>query len=308
MTYFLLTDKAWYLMQGGTDLCLDKANLTQVPGSNRSKITLPKQWFYEGQSTQENKFLPKTLQIKLNDPGIQPFREPQVGVLSVFSVPVNKVDFEALTKIKNLPELLTGTPGILGIYSLASRLPRSFNAPYLDYVFFPKNYESQKLIFPQIIFTEDISKDNFKKGFNDPSLGEILLWVTWLMGLTPRPRIIRESRQQGYQRYLLDFIVRPQPDLASQPTTMATLEEAFKTFSYEYSEQPTKLVKVLQFIKDETSIQVNVLPSLSNQSITLTFLHAITFTEVMDAIANFLQATWDWQNEDSVFLISLKTI
>lgn len=307
MTYFLLTKTAWYLMQDGTELYLDKADLTPVAGSTTSyKITLPKQWFRKGQAPEENKFLPGTLQIKLNAQGIQPFREPQVGVLSVFSVPLNKVDFDKIIKIKNLPDLISV------IYSQVKKLPRSFQAPYLDYIFFPKNYESQTLIFPQIIFTEDISTNNFKKGFNDPSLGEILLWVTWLMGLTPRPRIITRnisnSQQQGYQRYLLDFIVRSQHDLATQPTTMATLEKAFKLFSYDFSGQPKMLAEVLKYIKStkEIDIQVNALPSLSNQSITLTFSDKVTFTEVMDAIANFLEATWDWQNEDSVYLVPIK--
>jgi hypothetical protein len=300
MTYFRLTKKAWYLMQGGTELYLDKADLTSTPATGSYKIKLPKHWFRQGQPPVENKFLPGTLQIKLdldteeNQP--LPFREPQVGALSIFSIPVNKDFYNEFKGKKNLPELLNQ------IYSLISKFPRSFPDNFLSYIFIPPSHESLQLKFPYIAFTKDISQDEFKNGLNDPSLGEVLLWVTWLMGLTPRPCLLRSSRQNNYQGYLLNFIPHPQPELASQPTTMATLEKAFNPFSYEFSGKPKMLAEVLASINKEIDIQVNALPSLSNQSITLTFSDKVTFTEVMDAIANFLEATWDWQNENSVFL------
>jgi hypothetical protein len=324
MTYFLLNlnkdskdSKAmstWYLMQGGTELFLDKADLksSSIPGTTTSyTMQLPRRWFAPDQ------FRPGTILIKLQDSkNYKSFREYVDGPFAIFKVPFSKDDYDEFLKPENqkLSKLFNK------IYELAGDFPSTFPANSISYIFVPPEYENKPLKFPYITFiTEDITKDPFTDGFNEPSTGEILMWVTWSMGLTPRPRLIRPIQDNlKDQRYSLAFIPRPQPELSTQPTSIATLAKAVTIFDLEDDvfKKPKNFGDILTNLYEKAKIQVIAPSSLTNQSVKWNLQTdpkdpedspKMTFVEIMDTIATLLEATWDWQYDDSVVFLPIKS-
>jgi hypothetical protein len=100
---------------------------------------------------------------------------------------------------------------------------------------------------------------------------------------------------------MLMFKPFPKPDLATFPTSIATLERAVRLRDFRL-EKAKSLHEVLAHLADEKyyGIQVNADPSLLPLSVSVKFLQSVTFTEVMDAIALHLNAVWDWQGDSAV--------
>jgi hypothetical protein len=140
----------------------------------------------------------------------------------------------------------------------------------------------------------------------EPTFGQMLLWTAWNFGLTPRPYHVTDTKSASSVwslsiQAMLIFKPFPKPDMATFPTSIATLERAVRLRIFRL-ERPRSLHEVLTNLADEKyyGIQVNADPSLLPLSVSVKFLQSVTFTEVMDAIALHLNAVWDWQGDSAV--------
>lgn len=140
----------------------------------------------------------------------------------------------------------------------------------------------------------------------EPTFGQMLLWTAWNFGLTPRPYHVTDTKSASSVwslsiQAMLIFKPFPKPDMATFPTSIATLERAVRLRIFRL-ERPRSLHEVLTNLVDEKyyGIQVNADPSLLPLSVSVKFLQSVTFTEVMDAIALHLNAVWDWQGDSAV--------
>jgi hypothetical protein len=140
----------------------------------------------------------------------------------------------------------------------------------------------------------------------EPTFGQLLLWTVWNAGLTPRAYRLTEPKSAAgiwscSLQSMLIFKPFPKPDMATFPTSIATLERAVRLRTFRL-ERPRSLHEVLTNLADEKyyGIQVNADPSLLPLSVSVKFLQSVSFTEVMDAIALHLNAVWDWQGDSAV--------
>jgi hypothetical protein len=158
------------------------------------------------------------------------------------------------------------------------------------------------------------------------TLGEVLLQTAWSRGISPRPSYLSvEDRNRG--RLMVRFVHAPVqiiPGAATQPTTVDTLEKAIRQYTEkglparfstcQKFARGTQFHELIKRLVDESNapyrgITIQAHSHLLPQWVRIPEEAALpdhaTLTNIMDAVAAQLSATWDWYGPDRIMMVPL---
>jgi hypothetical protein len=286
MSWLKLTSGFLYLMQGGTDLYIDKVKILQS-GADANKVNgeikeFPHRWFTS--SLQR----PKTIVVNLDEEidGIHkvlPFSEK---LLKYFEVPVSSQLYEELKKCQKVSELIDTFDRLVGGFS--------------DDFF---TYEGKKVLPPSVAFNDDAPVKGFPK-FDyktddpdydeaEPSFASILLQVVYSSGLTVKP-LLDSSAPAKSIRVKLNFFESDLSVSDTEAVELQTLDLSLKAVDFQINDQTISEIK--KSIKDNWGIpvEISVAPPGLGSKISLELMREVTFTTVMNAISRKLEGVWGW--------------
>ena len=146
-------------------------------------------------------------------------------------------------------------------------------------------------------------------GYQIPfTFGELLIDFAWMAGYTPRlyDRPANPASDDGLIS-VLAFVPFPEPIAASTPVSIDVLRLSARvgpvTTPNGNRPRGLPLRKWIEDIEASYGVQVRAEASMLDQPIVLGFPGAVSLAYVLDAIATYLNATWDW-SEDAAILRS----
>lgn len=291
MSWLKLTEKAIYLMEGGTDYYIDRVEFTKKEGEGESGLEIkkfPYRWFSSIVTRPRTIIVDKEKVDRENNvvPS-KPFSN--LNFLKLFELPVNREFFDELKRCKNLDAIINKFYELMGGFS-----DDFFNFEYdgKDYYLLPPNitsstnefYNDRELTFPNIDFHEQ--EPDYAR--EEPSFAEIFLPLVWRSKLTVRPVLERFPPTTSNVRVNLVFIPQPRPGVVTQPMDLQTLDRALEPKVFDPSGN------IYDYLQN--TWEIGVIPFVAENQINVPLVgRIVTFTDVMDAIAVGYDAVWDWQ-------------
>jgi hypothetical protein len=170
---------------------------------------------------------------------------------------------------------------------------------------------------PALVFPEVAGPILLPFGDTAVPLKDVLPLVCWQAGLTPRPC---DYSTDGGSQAVLRFILDPLHRWSTAPTSVATLKRAAGNLLAADILSPKKksdpaqklapthhaagalqtdlLVEpLLATMDDKWNVRIQAHPSSLRQWVSLRLAERVCFTEVMDAVAASLYASWTWSGE-----------
>lgn len=300
MSWLKLTSGSLYLMQGGSNLYLDKAKIHQN-GEDDGKLfgelkEFPYRWFTS--SFQR----PRTLVVNLDEEtdGVPRVSSFSNKLLRYFEVPISFALYEQLKSCQKVSDLITTFDANVGGFT--------------DDFF---RYEQRKVLPPSITYIGD-SGDTQITGFpafnykpNDPdydeaepSFANILLPVVWNTGLTVKP-VLSSSTNADSIRVDLILLKSDLSVTTTEAVTLQTLDLSLKYVDLQIEDKALK--DVLKLLRDSWTIPVNLSSSetaIVNKKISVGFGGNITFVTAMNAICRNLNSVWGWTGNTAFIQIS----
>lgn len=137
--------------------------------------------------------------------------------------------------------------------------------------------------------------------------GEVLLAATWQIGFSPRLYYRTDSASESSPPppSLLAFVAFPAPAIASSPVSLDVLTNSASVGQFSSGGNAggrgRALRKVIEDINENYQVLVRADASLLDQPVFFRFTDYVSLPYVLDAIALYLNAVWDW-NEDAAVI------